>query len=63
MRREPRSQVERDAGPDDVIRCVLCDWQLIGGEGITLPRPCCSAGLKFDLAHGLTLNGKGKWHE
>lgn len=60
-RRPPRSASERAAGPDDVIRCSLCDWQLVDGEGVTRTRPCCPEGLKSDLGHGLTLVG-GSWH-
>lgn len=54
QRRPPRSD---RAKPDDRVRCRLCDWELRDGEGITRTRPCCAAGLQFDLDKGLTLTG------
>lgn len=44
-------------------RCKLCDWELTDGEGVSRTRSCCAAGVQFDLDHGLTPDGKGKWHE
>lgn len=55
LRRPPRAVDDRK--PDDVVRCRMCDWQLINGEAITRTRPCCPYGLAFDLKRGLTLLG------
>jgi len=61
--RLPPREDRRSEPLDCFCRCRLCDWQILNGEGVTITRRCCAAGLQHDLDHGLTPDGKGIWHE